>query len=220
MSDPTLVNEETGSSAQAQAPKTYTQEEFDHHMARMRASLEKRLLKPYADLGDPEELRELKQRAEQQRTEQAMSRGEFEKILQESLSKKDAEIQRRDSVIQEYKIDVPLMQAAAKFQAVNVDQVKALLKNSVRLNAEGEVEVIDAKGAPQYDDSGNLLSVEQYVKGFLDSNPHFQSPTVATVNSQSNRAVSRNGKLDLAGLDMKNPEHRKKYQEARAKGQI
>lgn len=220
MSDPTLVNEETGSSEQAQAPKTYTQEEFDHHMARMRASLEKKLLKPWQDLGDLEELRALKARSEQQRTEQAMSRGEFEKILQESLSKKDAEIQRRDSVIQEYKIDVPLMQAASKFQAVNVDQVKALLKNSVRLNADGDVEVIDAKGQPRYDDSGNLLSVDAYVKEFLDSNPHFQLPTVATVNSQSNRAVSRNGKLDLAGLDMKNPEHRKKYREAQAKGLI
>ena len=62
MSDNTLVNDmgtdPAGDTAnQAQAVKTYTQEEVDNMMARMRGSLEKKLLKPYADLGDPEELR-------------------------------------------------------------------------------------------------------------------------------------------------------------------
>ena len=42
---------------QAQATKTYSQEEVDNMMARMRGSLEKKLLKPYEDLGDPTELR-------------------------------------------------------------------------------------------------------------------------------------------------------------------
>lgn len=225
MSDQNIGTDEgTGSSAdnsnQAQAGKTYTQEEFDNHMARMRASLEKRLLKPYQDLGDPDELRQLKANAEKLKTEQAMSRGEFEKILQESLAKKDAEIQRRDSIIQEYKIDVPLMQAASKFRAVNAEQVKALLKNSVRLNADGEVEVIDAKGTVMYDDKGLPVTVDDYVKGFLDSNPHFQTATVSTTNSKSNIAVQPNGRVDFSGLDMRNPENRKKYAEAKAKGLV
>jgi len=36
---------------QAQAAKTYTQEEVNDMMARMKGSLQKKLLKPYEDLG-------------------------------------------------------------------------------------------------------------------------------------------------------------------------
>jgi hypothetical protein len=49
---------------QAQAAKTYTQEEVDAMMGRMKGSLQKKLLKPYEDRGDPDELRALKQEAE------------------------------------------------------------------------------------------------------------------------------------------------------------
>ena len=222
VSDPTLVenqNEETGSSSQAQA-KTYTQEEFDRHMAGLKSSIARKYEKQLADLGDLDELRQLKAKAEQAQVEQAMKRGEFEKILQESLSKKDAEIQKRDQVIQQYKIDVPLTNAAAKFRAVNAEQVKSLLKSHVRLNAEGEVEVLDSKGTVRYSDSGTPLQVDDLVKEFLDSNPHFQLPTAATTNTKSNIASSASGKVDLSALDMRNPEHRKKYAEAKNKGLI
>ena len=65
MSDNTLVNEQATDAAdslsenQATA-KTYSQEEVDNMMARMKGSLEKKLLKPYEDLGDPEELRNIR----------------------------------------------------------------------------------------------------------------------------------------------------------------
>ena len=56
--------------SQAQAEtKTYTQEEFDAAMAKMRHAVTNKVLKPYQDLGDPEELRELKLKAEAQRQE-------------------------------------------------------------------------------------------------------------------------------------------------------
>lgn len=222
MSDDTLVNSEgTGTTAETTSQeKTYTQKEFDDHMARMKESLKKKFLKPYEDLGDPDELRQLRQTAEQAKQEAAMKRGDFEKILQESLSKKDAEIQKRDQVIQAYRIDTPLIEAASKFRAVNADQVKALLKNNVRLNADGEVEVVDIKGTVRYDDNGQLLSVDDYVKEFLDSNPHFQSATVATSSTKTNLTVLSSGKVDINALDMKNPEHRKKYKEAKAKGLV
>jgi len=149
-----------------------------------------------------------------------VKRGEFEKVLQESLSKKDAEIQKRDSIIKEYKIDTPLTNAAAKFRAVNAEQVKSLLKGNVRLGAEGDVEVVDHNGTVRYNDSGNILSVDDLVKEFLDSNPHFVQPTVATSSTKSSIAQSTSGKVDLTTLDMKNPEHRKRYAEAKAKGLI
>jgi hypothetical protein len=215
-----LVNEDTGASENNQAEKTYTQKDVDDMMARMKTSLQKKLLKPYEDLGDPEELRQLREQAQKAQQEQMMKRGEFEKILQESLAKKDAEIQKRESIIKEYKIDVPLVNAAAKLRAVNVEQVKSLLKQNIRLNNEGEVEVVDVKGTVRYTDSGRALSVDDLVKEFLDSNPHFLQPTAATTNTKSNIAASSSGKVDVASLDMKNPAHRKMYAEAKAKGLI
>jgi hypothetical protein len=202
---------------QAQAEKTYSQQEVDAMMARMRGSLEKKLLKPYADLGDPEELRALREEANKRQQEQQIKRGEFEKTLQELAAKKDAEIQRRDSIIKDYKVNMPLLSAAAKFNAVNAEQVKALLSNQVRLNADGEVEVIDAKGAVRYNDAGEALGVEDLVREWLDSNPHFKMASPSTTNTKSSHTTLLSPGIDISKLDMKRPDHRKLYAEARAK---
>lgn len=223
MSDNTLVNDTaTGaaddtSASQAQANKTYTQEEVDNMMARMKGSLQKKLLKPYEDLGDPEELRNIKSDYEKRQQEQQIKRGEFEKTLQELAAKKDAEIQKRDSVIKEYKVNVPILSAAAKFNAVNAEQVKSLLAQNVRLNANGDVEVVDEKGSVRYNDRGEPIAVEELVRGFLDSNPHFKMASPSTTNTRSNISSGSAEKLDVSKLDMQNPEHRKLYADYRKK---
>jgi hypothetical protein len=199
---------------QAQASKSYTQEEVDGMMARMRGSLEKKLLKPYQDLGDPEELRSIKTEWEKRQQEQQIKRGEFEKTLQDLAAKKDAEIQRRDQVIREYKVNTPILNAAAQFKAVAPEQVRTLLTNQVRLNDQGEVEVVDGKGQIRYSDQGTPVSVEDLVREFLDSNPHFKSATPSTTNTRSNISDFKS-KIDPSKLDMKNPEHRKIYAEYR-----
>jgi hypothetical protein len=220
MSENTLVQNDAtdadNTQVENQAPvtKTYSQEEVDNMMARMRGSLEKKLLKPYQDLGDPEELRSLKSEAERKAQEQQIKRGEFEKTLQELAAKKDSEIQKRDAKIKEYQINTPLLSAAAQYRAVNAEQVKALLANNVRLNQDGEVEVVDAKGSVRYNDAGEPLGVNDLVREFLDSNPHFVQPTPSTTNSKSNINAPQVGKVDISKLDMKNPEHRKLYAEA------
>lgn len=205
---------------QAQATKTYSQKEVDDMMARMKGSLQKKLLKPYEDLGDPEELRQLREEAQKRQQEQQIKRGEFEKTLQELAAKKDAEIQKRDAIIQEYKVNVPILSAAAKYNAVNAEQVKALLSNQVRMNSEGEVEVVDSKGSVRYNDKGEPVGVEDLVREFLDSNPHFKLASPATTNTKSSHATNPSAKLDISKLDMKNPEHRKLYAEAQAKAKI
>lgn len=210
----TATEATTQNDVQAQQTKTYTQEEFDQHMARMKASIAKKYEKQFAELGDIEELKTLKQQAEQRRQEESLKRGEFEKILQEMAAKKDAEIQRRDSIIREFTVDVPLVTAAANFKAVNAEQVKALLKPNVRLNQDGEVEIVDKEGKVRYNDAGQPFKVEDLVKEFLDTNPHFKQATPATTNSKSNIGQSRE-KIDISKLDMKNPEDRKIYKEWR-----
>ena len=220
MTDNSLVNEQATDATgvtenQAPAVKTYSQQEVDNMMARMKGSLEKKLLKPYEDLGDPDELRNIKSDYEKRQQEQQIKRGEFEKTLSELAAKKDAEIQKRDSVIKEYKINTPLLSAAAQFRAVNAEQVKALLANQVRLSPEGEVEVVDEKGSVRYNDAGQPLGVNDLVRGFLDSNPHFVNATPSTTNARSSISQQTPSKLDISKLDMKNPEHRELYRQYR-----
>ena len=221
MSDNTLVTDNATDAAteqtenQAQATKTYSQQEVDNMMARMKGSLEKKLLKPYEDLGDPAELRQLREDAVKKQQAEAIKRGEFEKTLQELAAKKDAEISKRDSVIKEYKVNVPILSAAAKYNAVNAEQVKALLSTNVRLNEGGDVEVVDSKGSVRYNDKGEAIGVEDLVREFLDSNPHFKLANPATANTKSNIVNKGSAPLDVSKLDMNNPEHRALYREHR-----
>ena len=129
MTDTTLANDmgtdPAGDTAsQAQAAKTFTQDEVNAILARNKSQLEKKYASKYEDLGDPDELRSIKTDWEKKQQEQQIKRGEFEKTLQEMAAKKDAEIFKRDSVIKEYKVNVPILSAAAKFNAVNAEQVK------------------------------------------------------------------------------------------------
>ena len=219
MSENTLANEATGAadttSENLAATKTYSQQDVDNMMARMKGSIEKKLLRPYEDLGDPETLRQLKADAEKRQQEQQLNRGEFEKTLQEMAAKKDAEISKRDSIIKEYKVTTPVLNAAAKYRAVNPDQVRTLLQSNLRLNNEGEVEIVDNSGAVRYTDTGAPLAVDDLVREFLDSNPHFVSAAPATTNSQSNVGKGSNRQQDITKLDMKNPEDRKVYAQYR-----
>ena len=222
MTDQTLANngatEAPASDAetQAAAEKTYTQKELDGMMARMRSKYERQ----YSDLGDIDELRQLKTDAERLKESEAIRRGEFEKILQEKAAKWETEVQKRDTVIKEYRVNTPLVNAAAKFRSVNPEQVKALLASNVRLNTDGEPEVVDGTGAVRYNDNGTPFAVENLVKEFLDANPHFVMPGSATTNTKSNAGATISAVFDITKLDMRNPEHRNQYAQAKRQGKI
>ena len=139
MSDNTLVTGETETPITKQdqvesteTVKTYTQTEVDNMMARMKGSLSKKLLKPYEELGDVEELKSLRADAEQKAQSEAIKRGEFEQTLKELAHKKDQEIQKREQIITEYKVNSPLLDAASRYKAVAPDQVKQLLNSRSR----------------------------------------------------------------------------------------
>ena len=216
MSDNTLVNDETGSSENTNqaAAKTYTQEEFDAHMARMKSSITKKYEKTFAELGDIEELKQLKADSERRQLEDQKKRGEFDTIMKSVVDKKDAEIAKRDQLIKEYTVDLPLVQTAAQLRAVNAEQVKALLKPNVRLSQEGAVEIVDREGKVRYTDAGTPFKVEDLVSEFLQSNPHFVQPTPATTQGKSNIGQGQKA-LDLKTLDMRDPQQRQAYKEQR-----
>jgi len=195
--------------------KTYTQKEVDDMMAKTKSAITKKLSSKYEELGDPDELKTIVNSYQKVQQEQQLKRGEFDKVIQELAAKKDAEIQKRDRVIESFKVETPIVDAAARYRAVNPDQVKALIRNSVRLNQDGEVEVLDDKGGVRYDDSGRPVSVDSFVQSWLQSNPHFVSASPATTNTRSNVSGTTLKKVDMKNLDMKNPEHRKIYSDYR-----
>ena len=196
--------------------KTYTQEEVDAMMARTRSSTEHKTAKrynAYEELGDLEELRELKASAEKAKQKKQIEKGEFEKTLQELAQKKDSQISKLQQEITEYKVNTPLVNAAAKYKSVNPEQVRDLLINKVKVGDTG-VEVIGDDGSVRYNDEGKPFAVDDLVREFLDSNPHFVQPTPSTTNTQSSHS-SKVGELDITKLDMNDPEHRKMYAEYR-----
>jgi len=220
MSENTLVDD-TGSSQntnQAQA-KTYTEEEVNDMMARLKGSLTKKLSKQYEDLGDPDELRQIKSEYEKKKLDEQKRRGEFETILKDLADKKDQEIRKRDEIIRNYTVEQPLVNLAAEFGAVNPAQVKTLLKPYVRLADSGDVEVVDDKGSVRYGDNGTPFGVKDLVKEFLDTNLHFKAAGPSTTNSRNNVSQTPQ-KVDPTKLDMKNPAHRKIYRDMKLAGQI
>lgn len=208
--------ENTDNSQNDQATvKTFTQEEVNAILAKTKSQLEKKYTSKYEELGDPDTLKQIVSEHQKIQQEQALKRGEFDRIIQELAAKKDAEIQKRDKVIESFKVEAPIVDAAARYRAVNPEQVKALIRNQVRLSPEGEVEVLDDKGGVRYDDSGKPVSVDSFVQSWLQNNPHFVSAAPATTNTKSNVSGSTSKKLDMSKLDMKNPEHRKIYADYR-----
>lgn len=205
-----------------QASKTFTQDEVNAILAKTKSQLEKKLTSRYADLGDPDELRQIVGSYRQQQQEQEISKGNFEKVMGDMRSKMETEIAKRDSIIRDFKLEQPLLNYAAQYRSVNPEQVKQLLRNNLRLNAEGEVEVLDDKGAVRYSEKGKPLNVEQYVQEWLAANPHFVTAAPATTNTNNNVANrgQSTGPVDLKSLDLTRPEHRKIYAEARRNGQI
>ena len=216
MSDTNIGSDDTGSSETTNqvTEKTYTQKEVDDMMARAKGAIQKKVASKYEDLGDPEELRQLKTEYEQRKLDEQKKRGEFDKIIADLAAKKDEEIRKRDEVIRSYTVDMPLINTAAQFGAVNPKQVQALLKPNLRLGEGGDVEVLDEKGTVRYSDKGQPFKVEDLVKEFLDQNPHFKSAGPTTTQSKSNVNQSRE-KLDISKLNMSNPADRKLYAEYR-----
>jgi hypothetical protein len=205
---------DAGDHAEGQAQeKYYSQKEFDDAMAKTRSAAERKAQKAYADLGSPEELRNLKDQFENKRFEEQKGKGDFENILKELASKKDAEIAKRDSIIAQYRVESPLVETAAKYRAVAPEQVKSLLRNQIKLTQDGEVEVVDTNGVTRYKDNGEPWGVEDLVKNFLDSNPHFVSAGPSTTQSRGNVGTQNATQVDISKLDMRNPNHRALYKE-------
>jgi len=198
---------------------TFSQDQLDKiiedRLAKQRRALEKR----YAGV-DPEHYKELASAEETKILEAKKARGEFEAVLKETVEKKNSDIDQLRSELHSVKVDGAVLSAANKSGAINAQQVVALVKNQIRLGEDGNAEVLDDTGNPRYAESGDPMSVDSLVNEFLQNNPHFKAATPGGTSSQSNLAPAKDIKVNLAELDMNNPDHRKIYGEAKRLGQI
>jgi hypothetical protein len=163
---------------------------------------------------DVQKYRELMDAEEQQRLEQQKSRGEFEKVLQETVSKKDTAIQQLQKELHSIKVDGSLLNAASAKRAINPQQVVSLLKSNIRLGDAGDVEVLDAEGNIRYTDKGVAMGVDELVEEFLAKNPHFIAAGPNGSGAKSNIANTNGkelGKIDVSSLNMNDPGDREIY---------
>ena len=163
---------------------------------------------------------ELVEKQEAQRQQDLEQRGEYEKLLKEQAEKFNSKINQYQTELHSIKVDGTLLNEASANKAINPQQVVALLKNQVRLNEAGGVDVVDANGQVRYDDNGNPLSPNNLVKTFLAENPHFVS--AGPTGSGTGQGVGKQAPVvdnDISKLDMNNAAHREQYREImKAKG--
>lgn len=195
--------------------KTFTQEDLDRIVKDRLDRERKKITKQYEGV-DVAHYREMVEAKEAEEMEAQKARGEFEKVLQETVAKKDTAIQTLQQELHSIKVDGALLNAASTNRAVNPQQVVALLKNNIRLGTTGDVEVTDADGNVRYNESGVAMGVNELVNEFLSTNPHFVQAGPNGSGAQSNVANQTGktpGKVDVSSLDMNNPDDRAIYRE-------
>tara|TARA_X000001382_G_scaffold126767_1_gene113768 strand:- start:300 stop:1001 length:702 start_codon:yes stop_codon:yes gene_type:complete len=198
-----------------QAEKVFKQEDVDRIIANRLKQVERK----YEDV-DVEEYRSLKSKAEQAKEKDMIKKEQFEQLLQKQKAEADAKMSEMQKKLETVHIDGALLSAASKHKAVNPDHVANLLKNSVRLNETGQVEVLDSKGQQRYNtDTAEPTTVEEAVAEFINANAYLRAAQPAGGGSQGNATHTTSREVKLSDLDMKNPEHRKIYQDKFAVGQ-
>ena len=194
--------------------KTFTQSQIDNMIASRvmaeRSKYEKKIA---------EEETKKQELLKQKELEEAKSKQEVEKIMQQRLAEKEAEINRIKSEVKAERIDKQILAIASTNKAVNPDQVVSLLKSEVQLSEDNRVEVLDQNGNIRYNEKGQPLSVEERVKEFLDTNPHFRQGSLSGSGSQSSIGGNSQKPRSIGDLDLNNPSDRKVYAEMRKQRQ-
>ena len=192
------VEQQAETTAEA-SEKTFTQTELEGIIEQRLARERKKFAKQTegVDLDEARRLIEEKQNAEIERQKE---KGEFEKVLQQLAEKKDSEISQYKTKLQEIQVDGALINAASQNNAVQPEQVVALLKNQTRLADDGSVEILDKTGTVRYNDNGTQMSVNELVSEFLTANPHFVKASPSGVGSQGAAGGSTQKPLSVADM--------------------
>ena len=209
----TAETQEEAPQVQETTGQTFTQDDVNNiverRLAKERGSMYKKLGVEDLDIAITA-VKTQKELEEKQR----IQKGEFEEILKTRTQEFNKEKSNLESQLKDIKINKSLLSSASRNKAINPDQVVELLKDSIKLNETGNVEILDKSGLARYNKLGELLSTDELVQEFLTQNPHFVSATPSGSGSVSNVGKSDTNKtLNISELDMNNPEDRKIYAE-------
>ena len=191
---------------------TFTQEQLDNIIKSRLDSEQKKHQRILDEMKAKEE-----EAFKEKQIQEAKSKQELEKLMQERIAQKDTEILRYKNEIKKERIDNSIMSVASQNNAVSPNQVVALVKDQIRLTDDNRVEILDNNSNVRYNPKGELLSIEEKVKEFLDANPHFRKGSLSGSGSQSAVEGKTVKPFNIQDLDLSKPEDRQKYAEYRKK---
>ena len=189
---------------------TFNQEDVDR-IVKQRLEAEKSKHQRQIDEVKKQEEEALKAK----QVQEAKSKSELEKLMRERIAEKDTEILNYKQAIKKERIDNSVLSVASKMNAINPQQVVDLLKKDIKLNDDNRIEILDNNSNIRYNEKGELLTIEQRVKEFLDANPHFSQGSKSGTGSQSSIEGTTVKPFKISDLDMSKPEDRAKYAEYR-----
>ena len=198
---------------EADAPKpagSFNQEDVDR-IVKQRLEAEKQKHQRMLDEQKKKEDEALKEK----QIQEAKTKADLENLMKERIAEKDKELADWKSKVKTINVDNSIMAHASKNNAIAPDQVVSLLKHEVTYNDDGRVEILDHNKNIRYNSKGELFSLEDRVKEFLDANPHFRKGSLAGTGSTSSIEGKTVKPFNIQDLDMSNPEDRKRYAEYR-----
>lgn len=165
------------------------------------------------------ELQAIKQQEElalkEKEMKEAKTKQELEKIMQQRIAEKDTELSNLRGLIKKERIDNSVLSVASRLNAINPQQVVDLIKSGIRLSDDNRIEILDNNNNIRYNSSGELLTIEEKVKEFLDANPHFSKGSKSGTGSQSSIEGKTVKPFNIQDIDLSTPEGKKAYAEYR-----
>ncbi len=219
MSDDTQVNQPKNDVQEAEVKQTQTdekptptfnQEDVDR-IVKQRLEAEKSKHQRMLDEAKKQE----QELAREKEIQEAKTKADLENLMKQRIADKDKELADWKAKVKTINVDNSLLAIASKNNAIAPDQVVSLLKSEVNYNDDGRVEILDNNKNIRYNPKGELLTLEERVNEFLDTNPHFRKGSLSgsgSLNSVEGKAVKP---LKISDLDMSKAEDRQKYAEYR-----
>ncbi len=219
MSDDTQVNQPKNDVQEAEVKQTQTdekptptfnQEDVDR-IVKQRLEAEKSKHQRMLD----ETKKQEQELAKEKEIQEAKTKADLENLMKQRIADKDKELADWKAKVKTINVDNSLLALASKNNAIAPDQVVSLLKNEVNYNDDGRIEILDNNKNIRYNPKGELLTIEDRVKEFLDANPHFRKGSLSGTGSQSSIEGKTVKPFNIQDLDMSNAEDRKRYAEYR-----
>jgi hypothetical protein len=99
-------------------------------------------------------------------------RGQLNKEMTELALEKDGKIKTLTGQLRMDRVDSVIAKASARHNAVKPDQVIQLIRHGVGLDDSLNPYVIDKDGSARIGEGGRNMSIDAFVKEFLDENPN------------------------------------------------